>query len=152
MYFQKNIYSYRLEVAENVDKLNIIVTPGDESIYVDIKNNENLKNNSQVSIYVSDDDGGNTYTITVLKRSAVEPQKQVEPTKGDSNNTILWICLGAALLLVITTLVIIILVNKKRKNKKEEVKEEIKEESKEVVGEQENNIADIEENTNETKL
>lgn len=148
LYFQKNIYSYRLEVAENVDKLNIIVTPGDESIYVDIKNNENLKNNSQVSIYVSDDDGGNTYTITVLKRSAVEPQKQVEPTKGDSNNTILWICLGAALLLVITTIVIIILVNKKRKNKNEELKEE----TKEVLGEQEKNTVDIEENTNETKL
>ena len=141
LYFQKNILSYRLEVAENVDKLNITVTPT-EGVNVDITGNENLKNNSQIKIYVTDDDTSYTYTITVLKRSSIVPT--VDPKKADSDNTILWLCLGGALLLVITTVVIIILVNVKRKSK-DGIKEEIGEKEKTIDN-------SIEENTNETKL
>ena len=117
LYFEKNVYSYNLEVGENVDRLTISYIPDyDDEIKVDITGNANLKNNSKVTIKVKDDEGDHTYTINIIKRSSVTP---VVPEKDDedSNKMIIWICLGACLLLVITTIVIIILVNKKKKNK-----------------------------------
>ncbi len=125
LYFEKSVYSYNLEVAENLDKLNITYQPDyDDDVKVTITGNENLKNNSKVTIKVHDDEGDHTYTITIIKKSAAPTPTPVTPTEEDKNGEIIWICLGACLLIVITTIVIIILVNKKKKNK--EVKEEVK--------------------------
>lgn len=126
--FEKDSHEYYLEVAENVDKLDIHTVP-EEDITVKITGNENLKNNSKIVISVQDDEGSKTYTINIVKRSsATVPVEEPIPAKEKDNGYIIWICLGAALLLVITTVIIIILVNKKKKNKSVEVREEIKRE------------------------
>lgn len=113
LYFQKDIKDYNIEIGNDIDKLNIIVTPSDD-IEVKISGNENLKNRSKITINIHDDDGEYTYTITTLKRNTIIPTN--EPSKESNSTEILLICLGACLLIVITTIVIIILVNKKRKN------------------------------------
>jgi len=135
--FSKDKYVYNVRLDDNVDSLSIAVHP--ETIKVDILNNSNLENGSRVTVRVIDDEGTYTYTFNIIKRE-IEPAKK--ETK-DSNNTVLWICIGGGILVAITALVTIILVNKTKKNKNIEVVE-----NKEV----EETNKDIEENTNETKL
>ena len=126
--FEKTRFEYTLEIAENVNSLNFIITPSD-GIDVNINGNMNLKNNSKITITVKDDEASSTYTINIVKRSSTPSTPEPTPEeKQRDNGYIIWICLGAALLLVITTIVIIILVNKKKKNKSVEVKEEINKE------------------------
>ena len=135
--FSKDKYVYNVRLDDNVDSLSIAVHP--ETVKVDILNNSNLENGSRVTVRVIDDEGTYTYTFNIIKRE-IEPAKK--ETK-DSNNTVLWICIGGGILVAITALVTIILVNKTKKNKNIEVVE-----NKEV----EETNKDIEENTNETKL
>ena len=120
LYFEKNVYSYNLEIDENTNKLSIVYLPSeDDNVKVDITGNDNLKNNSKITVKVRDDEGEHTYTINIIKKSSAVTPSVTPDEDEDSNKTIIWICLGACLLLVITTIVIIILVNKKKKSKVE---------------------------------
>lgn len=75
--FSEDIYSYKLEVEENVDSLSIEAIPKEEGIIVEISGNENLVfGENIVKILVKSEDGEQVaeYQIIVNKK---QPTKQV---------------------------------------------------------------------------
>ena len=73
--FDKNITNYSSEVSDEVNKLNILAIPSDESAKVQIAGNENLKvGDNQITIRVTARDGitNKKYYINVHKRSEEE--------------------------------------------------------------------------------
>lgn len=67
--FNKDVYEYRIEVANEVDSINVNAVPEDSSSKVEIKNNTNITNGSVISIIVTGTDGTTSeYKITVNKK------------------------------------------------------------------------------------
>ena len=65
--FTKSITEYELKIANDVNKLNIIVNPAEEEITKTIRGNDNLINDSVITINIKDDFGEYTYTIKIIK-------------------------------------------------------------------------------------
>ena len=63
--FSKDKHDYNLDISDDTDKLDIIVTP--DILNSEIIDNNNLKDNSKVTINVTDGDGINSYVITIHK-------------------------------------------------------------------------------------
>ena len=79
--FDKNITNYSSEVSNEVNKLNILAIPSDESAKVKITGNENLKvGDNQITIRVTARDGitNKKYYINVHKRSEEEEIQEKE--------------------------------------------------------------------------
>lgn len=67
--FNKDVYEYRIEVANEVDSINVNAVPEDSSSKVEIKNNTNITNGSVISIIVTGTDGTTSeYKIVVSKK------------------------------------------------------------------------------------
>ena len=100
--FNKNVFTYTLTIANDVDKLLInAVTENDEDTY-EIKDNKDLINGSKIKIVVSgEDEKETTYTINIIK---------------EKSNLPLFIIIGLVGFLVI--LLIVLVVVKANKNKK----------------------------------
>ena len=119
--FAKNKAVYTVELSEEETKLEFVVTPNE--VEVDVLNNEDLKNNSVVTLKAKDDDGTHTYTFKIVKAEkpgdVQPPTPKEEPTpddkKGLTNEELIMICVGAGILIAVTILVVIKLVNKKKK-------------------------------------
>ncbi len=118
--FSKTQYSYTVELSEEETKLEFVVTPNE--VEVDVLNNEDLKNNSVVTLKAKDEDGTHTYTFKIVKAEkpgdVQPPTPKEEPTpddkKGLTNEELIMICVGAGILIAVTILVVIKLVNKKK--------------------------------------
>jgi len=126
--FSKSTKSYTVEITEDEDKLNFVVTPQTEGIDINIKNNDNLTNGSVVTLEIGDDNKRYTFefNIKVKEPEKQEPSKDVIPPKKDedkkdglSDQTLIIICIGAGVLVALTALVTILLVNKRNKKEKE---------------------------------
>jgi hypothetical protein len=70
--FDSKIYTYNLKVSKNVTKLNINATPTSEKATYKITGNSNLKNNSEIKITVTAENGEKQiYLINVKKSSNI---------------------------------------------------------------------------------
>ena len=125
--FAKNKTEYTVELSEEETKLEFVVTP--DEVDVEVLNNEDLKNNSVVTLKVKDEDGTHTYTFKIVKAEkpgdVQPPTPKPEPTpddkKGLTNEELIMICVGAGILIAVTILVVIKLVNKKKKEEVEPI-------------------------------
>lgn len=114
--FDPNKTEYILEIKDET-KLNISVTPEDETSVYKIVGNSNLKNKSVIKIIVEAlDDTTKTYKITIKKTS----------------NKIPLIILGSSIFVAIVLITIIIIANK-NKNKKDEEEVAIKKVKTKVI-------------------
>lgn len=67
--FNKDVYEYRIEVANEVESIDVNAVPEDSSSKVEIKNNTNITNGSVISIIVTGTDGTTSeYKIVVSKK------------------------------------------------------------------------------------
>ena len=86
--FDKNITNYSSEVSNEVNKLNILAIPSNESAKVQITGNENLKvGDNQITISVTARDGitNKKYYINVHKRSEEEEIQEKEEQQNIIN-------------------------------------------------------------------
>ena len=68
--FDSNTYDYKLKIKKKVKSLDILVETLSETATYEIKNNENLKNNSQITITVTAENGDElNYNILIKKSS-----------------------------------------------------------------------------------
>lgn len=111
--FQTDVYEYRIELKEDLDKLDIEAMATEENANIEIIGNENLQNGENIiTILVNSDDESVAYQIIVNK--SVETQE--EETNTNKIKNIIIISTVAGLLLI----VIIIIVVSKIKSKKNE--------------------------------
>ena len=98
--FKSNVYEYDLKI-KNEKKLDIAYYATDENADVVIKGNENLKNNSIISIIVTAEDGTKSEYNIVIKKS----------------NHLPIIIIASLLLISLITFIIIRILHKKKNNK-----------------------------------
>lgn len=68
--FSKNVMDYTLKLPKGVKTLNPEIEPGNDEQQIEVKGDENLKNNSKIEIEVTAGDGTVcNYTITIKKES-----------------------------------------------------------------------------------
>lgn len=111
--FQTDVYEYRIELKEDLDKLDIEAMSTEENANIEIIGNENLQNGENIiTILVNSDDESVAYQIIVNK--SVETQEEETNTNKIKNIIIISTVVGLLLI------VIIIIVVSKIKSKKNE--------------------------------
>lgn len=99
--FKPNQYTYDLKI-NNESKLNINIEKEDENSNVTIKGNKDLKNNSQIKIYVTSEDASQAiYTLNIKK-----------------SNKSLFIIIGIIVFAIISIVSLLIIFKDKLKSKK----------------------------------
>lgn len=144
--FQTDVYEYRIELKEDLDKLDIEAMATEENANIEIVGNENLQDGENIiTILVNSDDESVAYQIIVNK--SVETQE--EETNTNKIKNIIIISTVAVLILI----VVIIIVVSKVKSKKNEafipyggVFEDDDVDENNSFNNYDNNDADIEEN------
>lgn len=112
--FQTDVYEYRIELKENLDKLDIEAIATEENANVEITGNENLQDGENViTILVKGDTEDKNVAYQIIVNKSVENQ---EETNTNKIKNIIIISTVAVLVLI----VIIIIVVSKVKNKKNE--------------------------------
>ena len=112
--FQTDVYEYRIELKENLDKLDIEAIATEENANVEITGNENLQDGENViTILVKGDTEDKNVAYQIIVNKSVENQ---EETNANKIKNIIIISTVAVLVLI----VIIIIVVSKVKNKKNE--------------------------------
>lgn len=110
--FQTDVYEYRIELKENLDKLDIEAIATEENANVEITGNENLQDGENViTILVKGDTEDKNVAYQIIVNKSVENQ---EETNTNKIKNIIIVSTVAVLVLV----VIIIVVVSKVKNKK----------------------------------
>lgn len=111
--FQTDVYEYRIELKENLDKLDIEAIATEENANVEITGNENLKDGENIiTILVKGDTEDKNVAYQIIVNKSVENQEQETNTNKIKN--IIIVSTVAGLILI----VIIIIVVSKIKNKK----------------------------------
>ena len=74
--FSKDIYEYKIDIDENIEKLNIEPISNDKDITIEVKGNENLKIGDNLITITLKKDGveEKTYNITVTKKENVKEE------------------------------------------------------------------------------
>lgn len=112
--FQTDVYEYRIELKENLDKLDIEAIATEENANVEITGNENLQDGENViTILVKGDTEDKNVAYQIIVNKSVENQ---EETNTNKIKNIIIVSTVAVLVLI----VIIIIVVSKVKNKKNE--------------------------------
>lgn len=115
--FQTDVYEYRIELKENLDKLDIEAIATEENANVEITGNENLQDGENViTILVKGDTEDKNVAYQIIVNKSVENQEQETNTNSNKIKNIIIISTVAVLVLI----VIIIIVVSKVKNKKNE--------------------------------
>lgn len=103
--FDKSSKTFYLNVSKEDTELDITVNTSDKNASYEIKDNENLKDGSEIKIIVTAEDGKtDTYRIIIQKIS-----KSIMPI----------IIIASAVLVIILIIILIIITKKKNKNNKE---------------------------------
>lgn len=101
--FDKSSKTFYLNVSKEDTELDITVNTSDKNASYEIKDNENLKDGSEIKIIVTAEDGKtDTYRIIIQKSS-----KSIMPI----------IIIASAVLVIILLIILIIITKKKKKNK-----------------------------------
>lgn len=118
--FSKDVYSYKVDVKEAVDKLEIDTETTSEDIEVEIAGNENLKQGENIItllVYNKKDDTTSTYQITANignQEAGLTTNSDEENKSGSKAKE--WIIKGVMLAIIILIIVILI---KRHKNNEE---------------------------------
>ena len=80
--FKPKTYNYKIETT--LSELNFNITLRSEEATYEIKNNEDLKNNSRITIEAKDGDDTVTYTFRIINKE--EKKEEVVTTTNNSNN------------------------------------------------------------------
>ena len=81
--FNKHKNNYELEIDENISSLDITVTPEDDNATYTITGNENLNNNSQITIEVTASNNQvNTYKINITVKDSLNDESLLTSTKN----------------------------------------------------------------------
>ena len=111
--FQTDVYEYRIELKENLDKLDIEAIATEENANVEITGNENLQDGENIiTILVKGDTEDKNVAYQIIVNKSIENQEQETNTNKIKN--IIIVSTVAGLILI----VIIIIVVSKIKNKK----------------------------------
>ena len=112
--FQTDVYEYRIELKENLDKLDIEAIATEENANVEITGNENLQDGENViTILVKGDTEDKNVAYQIIVNKSVENQEETNTNK--IKNIII-----ISTVVVLVLIVIIIIVVSKVKNKKNE--------------------------------
>lgn len=124
--FSPSVYEYKVDLTDNIDKLNIEAKCDDENVTVEILGNENLKSGENIITIMlksKDETKSATYQIIVNKKEAIpEETGKTEEKSGSFDNfgTEQMIIVGIAVLCVIILIIIIIIIKKMIKEKRED--------------------------------
>ncbi len=103
--FQSDVYDYSITIDKKITELILDYETEKETQTVEVLNNENLKDGSQVRIVVTDEETNlsSTYVLNI---------------QMESSNLLIYIIIGAVLLIILIVLLIVV-IKKGKKNKKE---------------------------------
>ena len=118
--FQTDIYEYKIDLTEDIEKLNITAYPTHPDTIAEITGNENLiEGENIITIVVKPEDeednasGNNIATYQIIVNKTL-PKEEVENTEeGKIDKKVVLISAGAVILVIVVIFIII----KKRKNK-----------------------------------
>lgn len=114
--FQTDVYEYRIELKENLDKLDIEAIATEENANVEITGNENLQDGENViTILVKGDTEDKNVAYQIIVNKSVENQEETNTNTNKIKNIII-----ISTVAVLVLIVIIIIVVSKVKNKKNE--------------------------------
>ena len=114
--FQTDVYEYRIELKENLDKLDIEAIATEENANVEITGNENLQDGENViTILVKGDTEDKNVAYQIIANKSVENQEETNTNINKIKNIII-----ISTVAVLVLIVIIIIVVSKVKNKKNE--------------------------------
>ncbi len=114
--FQTDVYEYRIELKENLDKLDIEAIATEENANVEITGNENLQDGENViTILVKGDTEDKNVAYQIIVNKSVENQEETNTNANKIKNIII-----VSTVAVLVLIVIIIIVVSKVKSKKNE--------------------------------
>ena len=114
--FQTDVYEYRIELKENLDKLDIEAIATEKNANVEITGNENLQDGENViTILVKGDTEDKNVAYQIIVNKSVENQEETNTNTNKIKNIII-----ISTVAVLVLIVIIIIVVSKVKNKKNE--------------------------------
>lgn len=114
--FQTDVYEYRIELKENLDKIDIEAIATEENANVEITGNENLQDGENViTILVKGDTEDKNVAYQIIVNKSVENQEETNTNTNKIKNIII-----ISTVAVLVLIVIIIIVVSKVKNKKNE--------------------------------
>ena len=114
--FQTDVYEYRIELKENLDKLDIEAIATEENANVEITGNENLQDGENViTILVKGDTEDKNIAYQIIVNKSVENQEETNTNTNKIKNIII-----ISTVAVLVLIVIIIIVVSKVKSKKNE--------------------------------
>lgn len=114
--FQTDVYEYRIELKENLDKLDIKAIATEENANVEITGNENLQDGENViTILVKGDTEDKNVAYQIIVNKSVENQEETNTNANKIKNIII-----VSTVAVLVLIVIIIIVVSKVKSKKNE--------------------------------
>lgn len=114
--FQTDVYEYRIELKENLDKLDIETIATEKNANVEITGNENLQDGENViTILVKGDTEDKNVAYQIIVNKSVENQEETNTNTNKIKNIII-----ISTVAVLVLIVIIIIVVSKVKNKKNE--------------------------------
>ena len=114
--FQTDVYEYRIELKENLDKLDIKAIATEENANVEITGNENLQDGENIiTILVKGDTEDKNVAYQIIVNKSVEKQEETNTNANKIKNIII-----VSTVAVLVLIVIIIIVVSKVKSKKNE--------------------------------
>lgn len=112
--FKTDIYEYKIELNEDIDKIDITTVSTEINSSVEITGNENLvEGENIITIIVTGEDGEKTATYQIIVNKSID---KIEET--DSQNKIKNIIIVSVAVVIIILIIIIVTVSKINQNKK----------------------------------
>ena len=129
--FSKDVYSYKIDVTEDLQKLDIIPETTSDNIEVEVAGNENLKSGENIITLIVQNKKDNTIETYQINAN-IGNQKAATETKDEKSSFIKkeWIIMGA--ILVIVVILILFLVKRLRNNEDDEEDEDEEDEYEEL--------------------
>ena len=114
--FQTDVYEYRIELKENLDKLDIEAIATEENANVEITGNENLQDGENViTILVKGDTEDKNVAYQIIVNKSVENQEETNTNANKIKNIIIVSTVAGLILIVIIIIVVSKIKNKKNK-------------------------------------
>ncbi|MBQ2937877.1 MAG: cadherin-like beta sandwich domain-containing protein [Clostridia bacterium] len=112
--FQADVYEYKIELKEDLQKLDLTALATEEGANIEITGNENLQEGENIiTIIVKNKDDEETIAYQIIVNKVLASEEIVENQAGQEQNTILYAVIGGVSLVII--IVIIVVIVKKRK-------------------------------------
>lgn len=115
--FQEDVYEYKIELKEDLQKLDLTALATAEDASIEITGNENLQEGENIiTIIVKNKDNEETTAYQIIVNKVLASEEIVDNQASQEQNTILYAAIGGVSLIVIIVIIVVIV----KKHKKDD--------------------------------